>query len=164
MSDCTKRDIISYYNIAEDKIITVYQGCHPNFKSTPNEALIEEVRKTYNLPKRYIACVGTVEERKNLLLVAKAMAYLPEDVYLIAVGRITESTYQDHIYYDPAYPNQIFVCTEYRDLNFTNIEDYYRTIQAVGFLAHPDTFIVRLDEHGIYRWGSDNNLYPELVS
>ena len=89
VSDCTKRDIISYYNIAEDKIITVYQGCHPNFKSTPNEALIEEVRKTYNLPKRYIACVGTVEERKNLLLVAKAMAHLPEDVYLIAVGRKT---------------------------------------------------------------------------
>ena len=89
VSDCTKRDIISYYNIPEDKIITVYQGCHPNFKSTPNEALIEEVRKTYNLPKRYIACVGTVEERKNLLLVAKAMAHLPEDVYLIAVGRKT---------------------------------------------------------------------------
>ncbi|MBR5323448.1 MAG: glycosyltransferase family 4 protein [Muribaculaceae bacterium] len=89
VSDCTKRDIISYYNIPEDKIVTVYQGCHPNFNATPNEALIEEVRKTYNLPKRYIACVGTIEERKNLLLVAKAMTYLPEDIYLIAVGRKT---------------------------------------------------------------------------
>ena len=89
VSDCTKRDIISYYNISEDKIVTVYQGCHPNFKAIPNQTLIEEVRKTYNLPKRYIACIGTVEERKNLLLVAKAMAHLPEDVYLIAVGRKT---------------------------------------------------------------------------
>ena len=89
VSDCTKRDIVSYYNIPEDKIVTVYQGCHPNFKATPNEALIEEVRKTYNLPKRYIACVGTIEERKNLLLAVKAMAHLPEDVCLIAVGRKT---------------------------------------------------------------------------
>lgn len=89
VSNCTKRDIIRYYNIPEDKIVTIYQGCHPNFKAEPSQTLIDEVRTKYNLPKRYIACVGTIEERKNLLLVAKAIAYLPEDVHLIAVGRKT---------------------------------------------------------------------------
>ena len=90
VSDCTKRDIISFYNIPEEKIVTIYQGCHPNFKAVPNQELIENVRKTYNLPKRYIACVGTIEERKNLLLVAKAMKYIPNDISLIAVGRKTK--------------------------------------------------------------------------
>ncbi len=89
VSDCTKRDIISYYGIPEEKIVTVYQGCHPNFKREANLELIEKIRNIYNLPKRYIACVGTVEERKNLLLVAKAMRYLPEEIHLIAVGRKT---------------------------------------------------------------------------
>lgn len=89
VSDCTKRDIISFYGIPEDKIVTIYQGCHPNFKEEPNPELINEVKNVYNLPKRYIACVGTIEERKNLLLVAKAMAYLPKDIHLIAVGRKT---------------------------------------------------------------------------
>lgn len=89
VSDCTKRDIISFYGIPEDKIVTIYQGCHPNFKAEPNAELIDEVKSLYNLPQRYIACVGTVEERKNLLLIAKAMAYLPKDIHLIAVGRKT---------------------------------------------------------------------------
>lgn len=89
VSNCTKDDIISYYNIPEEKIVTIYQGCHPNFKAEPNQELIEKVRTMYNLPKRYIACVGTIEERKNLLLVAKAMTHLPKDVCLIAVGRKT---------------------------------------------------------------------------
>lgn len=90
VSNCTKRDIIAYYNIPEEKIVTIYQGCHPNFKAEPNEELIKEVCTKYNLPKRYIACVGTIEERKNLMLAAKAMVHLPEDVYLIAVGRKTQ--------------------------------------------------------------------------
>ncbi len=89
VSDCTKRDIIQFYGIPEEKIFTIYQGCHPDFKAEPDSKLINEVKSIYNLPERYIACVGTVEERKNLLLVAKAMAYLPKDIHLIAVGRKT---------------------------------------------------------------------------
>lgn len=89
VSDCTKRDIISFYGIPEEKIVTIYQGCHANFKVQPNSELIDEVRKKYNLPERYIACVGTIEERKNLMLVAKAMKLLPNDIHLIAVGRKT---------------------------------------------------------------------------
>lgn len=89
VSECTKRDVISYYGIPGDKIVTIYQGCHPNFKAAPNEQLIGKVRALYNLPDDYIVSVGTIEERKNLLHVVKAMKDVPEHVHLVAVGRKT---------------------------------------------------------------------------
>lgn len=90
VSDCTKRDIVNYYNIPEEKITTIYQGCHPLFTKEVSEDKIEIARKRYNLPKRYIVCVGTIEERKNLMLLAEAMKDIPNDVHLVAVGRKTE--------------------------------------------------------------------------
>lgn len=89
VSECTKRDIISFYGIPSEKIVTIYQGCHPNFKTAPNKQLIDEVHTLYNLPPTYIVCVGTIEERKNLMLVVQAMKDIPENVHLIAVGRKT---------------------------------------------------------------------------
>lgn len=123
VSDCTKSDIISFYNIPEDKIVTIYQGCHPNFKSEPDAELVNEVKSIYNLPKRYIACVGTVEERKNLLLIAKAMAYLPKDIHLIAVGRKT------------AYAKEV---EEFCDKN--GLSDKVRIIEGVPFKYLPSIY------------------------
>ena len=48
---------------------------------------IEYVRKTYNLPEKYIICVGSIEERKNQVAVVKAMTELPDDVHLVIVGK-----------------------------------------------------------------------------
>jgi len=42
--------------------------------------------------KRYILSVGSIEERKNVLLAVKALHWLPEDVGLIVVGRPTKYT------------------------------------------------------------------------
>lgn len=123
VSDCTKRDIISFYGIPEEKIVTIYQGCHPNFKAVPDSELIEEVKKTYNLPKRYIACIGTVEERKNLLLLAKAMEDLPKDIHLISVGRKT------------AYAKEV---EDFCDKN--GLSDRVRIIEGVPFKYLPSIY------------------------
>ena len=50
----------------------------------------DEVRQRYKLPQRYILNVGTIEERKNLLLACEAVDLLPQDVHLVAVGRKTD--------------------------------------------------------------------------
>jgi hypothetical protein len=86
--------------------------------------------------------------------------------YLIAVGELTSnySGYGEYVYYDPNLPNQLFICTEYRDCDYDSVEDYYRAVCGGGTKAHPDTFILRLDQHGIYRWGEDQNLYNNIVS
>ena len=48
-----------------------------------------KVRDMYALPSRYILNVGSIEERKNVLLVVKAMTSLPEDVHLVIAGKRT---------------------------------------------------------------------------
>ena len=88
ISQCTKRDIMRFYNIPEQKINVVYQGCDPVFSIPATEELKQEVRKTYNLNDRYILNVGTIEERKNILLAVKALKGV-KDIKLVIIGRST---------------------------------------------------------------------------
>lgn len=92
ISEMTKRDIITYWKIDEQKIDVVYQGCHPNFKLQASEKQKEEIREKYRLPQKYILNVGSIESRKNLLLIVKALEYIPDDIALIAVGKRTSYT------------------------------------------------------------------------
>lgn len=54
ISECTKRDIIRYFNIPDDKIEVVYQGCDISFTHPVTEEKKKEVRKKYQLPDHYI--------------------------------------------------------------------------------------------------------------
>lgn len=87
ISECTKRDVMEFYGIGEDRIDVVYQGCDDIFRSEPSQERMDEIRRRYSLPERYIIQVGTVEWRKNLALTASSLAGLPADVKLVAVGR-----------------------------------------------------------------------------
>lgn len=89
VSECTKRDIISCYGIAEDKIDVVYQGCDELFANVAPEEKKSEVRRKYGLPEKYILYLGSIEERKNLLQLAKALNHLKSDISVVAVGKRT---------------------------------------------------------------------------
>lgn len=89
ISECTRRDLISDYQTDPAKIDVIYQGIDPIFTLDIPTTKKQEVRARYRLPQTYIACVGTVQPRKNQLLVVKAMAQLPESVYLVLVGRMS---------------------------------------------------------------------------
>jgi glycosyltransferase involved in cell wall biosynthesis len=90
VSECTKRDIVEFGKINPEKIEVIYQSCNPKFTTTPSEKNTEIVTKKYNLPKRYLLCVGTIEERKNLMLAVNSLKFLPEDIHLVAVGKKTK--------------------------------------------------------------------------
>lgn len=87
VSEATRRDIIESYNIDPSKIDVVYQGCSSMFRRPKTEAEIDRVRKKYGINGRYIVSVGTVEPRKNQLLLLKALRALPQDVKAVIVGR-----------------------------------------------------------------------------
>ena len=89
VSECTKRDIISFFHIPEEKIDVVYQGCDAQFKQTVSESAKEGIRQKYRLPQRYILYLGSIESRKNLLLVAKALLHIQEPITVIAIGKRT---------------------------------------------------------------------------
>ena len=67
----------------------VYQGCNPIFYKRADDAVIASVRAKYGLPETFILSVGTIEERKNLMLTVKAMAEGKIDLPLVACGRKT---------------------------------------------------------------------------
>lgn len=92
ISECTKRDIIRYFGISEDKIEVVYQGCDTSFTHAVTEEKKREVRSKYQLPEHYILNVGSIEERKNILVAVQALPMLPTDIHLVIVGRRTDYT------------------------------------------------------------------------
>lgn len=85
ISEQTKRDIIQFLKIPEEKIRVVYQGCHAAFKEKPSEEFLKSVKEKFHLPERFILNVGTVEERKNLLNVVKALT--DTDIPIVVVGK-----------------------------------------------------------------------------
>ena len=89
ISECTKRDIMFYGNVNPDRISLVYQSCNTFFKLRESEDKLQDVNARYMLPPRYIVSVGTIEERKNIMLVVKALHRLPADLSLVIVGKST---------------------------------------------------------------------------
>lgn len=99
VSEYTKREIMEYYGTPEEKIDVVYQGCDPVFGKEIPQATLHDVRKRHSLPSRYLLYVGSIEERKNLMLVVKALEEMQRrgslerlDVKVVAVGRRTAYT------------------------------------------------------------------------
>lgn len=81
ISESTKRDIIEFYGISEDKIDVVYHGieCSPIIEGRPND-----------LPEEYILYVGERRRYKNFENTAKAFAEVRKthkDCYLVLTGR-----------------------------------------------------------------------------
>ena len=90
VSEQTRQDVSYYFNVDPQRIKTVYQGCNPIYYNNATEATKIAVREKYNLPEAFILYVGTIEERKNLLTIVKAMHEQNIDLPLIAIGRATK--------------------------------------------------------------------------
>lgn len=91
VSQCTKRDIMHFFGTPEEKIDVVYQGCDESFWQRVTEDNKKDVRARYALPDRFILYVGSIEERKNLILLAKALPLLQDrTIQVMALGRRTK--------------------------------------------------------------------------
>lgn len=92
ISECTKRDVMRFYGVPEDRIEVIYQDCHPSFRKAFDEKPPRDILDSYSLPEKYIVQVGTIEMRKNALLSVQALAALRErfpSLTLVLVGRPT---------------------------------------------------------------------------
>jgi len=88
VSECSRRDLVRFYGVPEDKVTVVPEAAHPRFRPAPPDQ-IAAVRARYGLPARYVVTVGTIEPRKNLVRLADAVARLRAggaDVRLVVVG------------------------------------------------------------------------------
>jgi glycosyltransferase involved in cell wall biosynthesis len=92
VSECTKRDIVRFYNVDASKIEVIYQGCDAVFTQKATAEKLESVYAKYNLPPEFILSVGSIEARKNLLLAVKALLHTNSKIPLVAVGKRTAYT------------------------------------------------------------------------
>jgi len=86
-SEFTKKDILKYTDVAEEKVHVVYQSC--------DEAFFEAGKTPRPVDEKpYFLCVGTIEPRKNQATLIKALASVSSGA-LKLVGRAT--SYQNEL-------------------------------------------------------------------
>jgi glycosyltransferase involved in cell wall biosynthesis len=88
ISQQTKDDITRFYKIPEEKISICYQSCNPAFAERVSEEGKARIKTIYNLPDRFLLYVGSIIERKNLLLICQALHLLKGrlNIPLIVIG------------------------------------------------------------------------------
>lgn len=91
VSENTKKDIISYFNIEGKKISVVYNGIDAKFIKYSKEKLAD-VKKSYHLENEKLVMVLTGGKHKNIIRVVVAFYFYcilnkNEDIKLILVGK-----------------------------------------------------------------------------
>ncbi len=81
ISEFSKRELIKYLNVPEEKIHVMYLGVdfelyHPNY----SDEQVESVRKKYGIEPDYFLYLGTIEPRKNLVRLLKAYGKLAKQM------------------------------------------------------------------------------------
>lgn len=102
VSEATKADLITKFNVDSTKVNVVYEGYVPrNIESADIQVILEK----YALKKPYIIFVGTVQPRKNLERAIEAFALLKRDaqfqnLQFVIIGK--KGWLSDDIYAAPA--------------------------------------------------------------
>ncbi|MGD2207579.1 MAG: glycosyltransferase family 1 protein, partial [Anaerolineae bacterium] len=76
-SQATRRDLVQFYRIPQEKIVVVYPGRDETLAPITDPALLAAVRARYRLSEPYLLYVGTLHPRKNLVRLVQAFAQLP---------------------------------------------------------------------------------------
>jgi glycosyltransferase involved in cell wall biosynthesis len=76
VSENTRADVERVFGISGDRVKVVPEGVSARFRPLPAEAL-DDVRRRYSLPDRFLLFVSTLEPRKNLPTLLDAWEGLP---------------------------------------------------------------------------------------
>lgn len=89
ISKKTADDLINLLSVDQSKIRIIYPGCDRVFWNRIDSVKRAEVIKKYGVPEEFILSVGTIEERKNVLAIVKAIYENKIDFPLVVIGRAT---------------------------------------------------------------------------
>ena len=76
LSEHTRRDIISTYGIAPERVSAIPIAAASHFARVVDKSELQRVRHTYGIHGEYILSVGSIQPRKNLVRLVKAYASL----------------------------------------------------------------------------------------
>ncbi len=76
ISEFSRREIIELTGAASENVVNAGIAISPAFKPVDDERRRDEVRAKYGLPMEYVLSVGSLEPRKNLVVLLEAWARL----------------------------------------------------------------------------------------
>ena len=137
VSESTKRDLIRLFQVPPDKITVTYHGADREFRPADDPEGSAEFLQKYNLPSPFILFLGTLEPRKNLTTLIRALALIKEEMphSLVLVGQkgwlweeifeaVTKQGLQDRVHWTGYIPD----------------EDRVLFYQAADFLVYPSWY------------------------
>jgi glycosyltransferase involved in cell wall biosynthesis len=84
-------DVVRYLQVERERISVIPMGCDARFQPVAEPARAAAMQRRYDLPRRYILFVGTLEPRKNVKTLLQAFAMLlaetpQDDLALVIAG------------------------------------------------------------------------------
>ena len=139
ISKASKNDIITAYNVPEEKVIVTYPGikqAKTNLSSNGQKANMDTIRKQHGINGDYILFVGTLQPRKNIERLIEAFSLLKKNnITLVIVGR-KGWLYEDII----SAPVKFHVQGLVKFLDFVNEEDLAVLYKFALFFILPSLY------------------------
>lgn len=79
ISELSKKEIVELFKISPEKVKVTYLACGPEYKVIEDPQQIENIKKKYSLPEKFIIHVGTLEPRKNIPNLISAFGILKKN-------------------------------------------------------------------------------------
>jgi glycosyltransferase involved in cell wall biosynthesis len=90
VSESTRNDTLQHLGVPDDKITVVYEAANPIFQPVARDVARDEVRNRHGVDGPFILFVSTIEPRKNVPTLLRAVWQLmecyKEDVHLVLAG------------------------------------------------------------------------------
>jgi len=80
ISENTRKDLIEYFNIDDDRIVVIPLAARKGFAPRPAEEVQVYVSRWWGLSSPYLLSVGTLEPRKNMKRLIQAYCDLPREL------------------------------------------------------------------------------------
>ena len=136
VSESTKRDTMQHLGVPEDKITVVYEAANPLFRPVDKDGAREQVRNRHGVEGPFILFVSTIEPRKNVPTLLRAVWQLlecyKEDVRLVLAGG-KGWLFQDAF----AMVEELKLDSRVHFVGRVSSEDLLHLYNAAEMLAHP---------------------------
>lgn len=137
VSQQSKAELVEFLRVDPQRIKVIYQACDPSFGAPAGESARAATRQKYRLPAQYLLYVGSIEKRKNLLTLVKAVELLRKshDPFLVALGNGKE-----YLREVTSYIEQNGLSDRVRIISDAAFADFPAIYQSAIGLAYPSKF------------------------
>jgi glycosyltransferase involved in cell wall biosynthesis len=74
VSEVTRQHVMQYLRVPPDRVATVYSGVDDVFRRPLSQSRLDEIRKKYSLPERFLLYAGAIYPPKNFTRLVQAYA------------------------------------------------------------------------------------------